>query len=72
MRERRINIYFDGPTLAQIEELARLTGKDTLAILRGCVNLSNWLYKERKNGARLMLLPGSGADSSMEEVVFTL
>ena len=64
---RRINIYFDGPTLAQIEELERLTGKDTLAILRECVHLSNWLCKEWKNGARLMLFPGSGADFSMEE-----
>jgi len=68
-RERRIDVRFDGPTLAQIEELERLSGKSVLAILRESVNLSNWLYKERLNGARLLLLQGSD-DPTLREVVF--
>jgi hypothetical protein len=68
-KERQIHMRFDGPTLAQIEEIERLSGKSIPAILRECVNLTNWLYKERKNGARLLLAgPGSGA--SPREVVF--
>ncbi len=66
-KEKRINVRFDGSTLAQIEELERLSGKSALAILRESVNLSNWLFKERNNGARL-LLEGPGADT--REVVF--
>jgi hypothetical protein len=68
-KERRIDVRFDGPTLAQIEEIERLSGKSIPAILRECVNLANWLYKERKNGARL-LLAEPGADAALREVVF--
>jgi hypothetical protein len=68
-RERRIDVRFDGPTLQQIEEIERLSGKSVLAILRESVNLSNWLYKERRNGARLLLLEGSD-DPALREVVF--
>ncbi len=69
-RERRIDVRFEGPTLAQIEEIERLSGKSIPAILRECVNLSNWLYKERLNGAQLLLL-GPESDPALREVVFT-
>ena len=68
-KQRRIDVRFDGPTLAQIEEIARLSGKSIPAILRESVNLSNWLFKERISGARL-LLAGPGPDASVREVVF--
>jgi hypothetical protein len=69
-RERQIDVRFYGPTLAQIEEIERLSGKSVPAILRESVNLSNWLYKERLNGARLLLL-GPESDPEMREVDFT-
>ena len=64
---KQINVRFFGPTLKQIEELERLTGKSVSEILRESVNLSNWLQKERKDGARILIeRPGS----ELREVVF--
>lgn len=68
-RERRIDVRFEGPTLAQIEEIERLSGKPIPAILRESVNLWNWLYKERSHGARLLIL-GPDPEASLREVVF--
>lgn len=67
-RATRIDVRFEGPTLAQLEEMERLSGKSIPVILRECVNLSNWLYKERLNGALLMLL-GPESDPALREVV---
>jgi hypothetical protein len=67
--KKQINVRFDGPTLAQIEEIERLTGKSVSEILRESVNLSNWMYKERKNGARI-LIERPEAEPSLREVVF--
>ncbi len=67
-RERRIEIIFDNTTLAQIEELERLSGKSALTILQECVNLSNFLYKKQRKGAQLWLLEGDESDHSMREV----
>ena len=69
-RERRINVCFDGPTLEQIQEIERLTGKGILTILRESVHRSNWLYKELTNGAELWIV-GPDPDEPMREVVFT-
>lgn len=58
--KKQINVRFDGPTLEQIQEIERMTGKSVSEILRESVNLSNWLLKERKDGARLLIeRPGS-------------
>jgi hypothetical protein len=65
--KRRINVRFEGPTLAQIEEIERLTGKSVPMILRESVNLANWLVKEWQEGARLLVeRPGS----PLRKVVF--
>jgi hypothetical protein len=66
---RKIDVRFEGSTLRQIEEIGRLSGKPIPAILRESVNLTNWLYKERSQGARL-LLAGPGAETPLREVVF--
>ena len=68
-RERRIDVRFYGPTLAQIEEIERLSGKSVPAILRESVNLTNWLYKELRTGAKI-LVQRPGAGGSPREVVF--
>jgi hypothetical protein len=62
-----IEIY--GSTLAQIEEIERLSGKSVLTILSESVNLSNWLYKERRNGGRLWLR-GTDPEEPLREVFF--
>jgi len=67
--KKQINVRFDGPTLAQIEEIERLTGKSVSEILRESVNLSNWLHKERTSGARI-LVERPGSDTPLREVVF--
>jgi hypothetical protein len=67
--KKQINVRFDGPTLAQIEEIARLTGKSVSEILRESVNLSNWLQKERNSGARI-LIERPGTAEPLREVVF--
>jgi hypothetical protein len=67
---KRIDVRFEGPTLAQLEEIEQLSGKSIPAILRESVNLSNWLYKERLNGAQLLLL-GPESDPALRKVVFT-
>jgi hypothetical protein len=67
-RERRIEIIFDNTTLAQIEELERLSGKSALTILQECVNLSSFLYKKQRKGAQLWLLEEDESDHSMREV----
>jgi hypothetical protein len=50
-RKKRLDMRFVGPTLAQIEEIERLSGKSIGAIVSESVNVWNWLYKERLNGA---------------------
>ncbi len=64
---KQINVRFYGPTLEEIEELERLTGKTVSEILRESVHLNNWVHKERKGGARI-LIERPGADP--REVVF--
>jgi hypothetical protein len=66
--KRQVGIRFDGKTLAQIEEIERLSGKPILAILRELVNQYNWLYKERSHGAQLQIV-GPDPDASPLEVV---
>ncbi len=66
---RPVEVRFYGPTLAQIEEIERLSGKSVPAILRESVNVFNWLYKELQTGAKFLVKrPGSGGAAS--EVVF--
>jgi hypothetical protein len=68
--EKQIDVRFDGVTLAQIEELERLSGgKSALAVLRESVNLTNWMYKQLAGGACLVLRLGSGDDAPEWEVV---
>jgi hypothetical protein len=66
---RPIDVRFYGPTLAQIEELERMSGKSISEILRESVNLSNWLCKELRSGAKL-LVRRPGAGGAPVEVVF--
>ena len=64
---KQINVRFFGPTLEEIEELERITGKTVSEILRESVHLNNWVQKERKGGARILIeRPGS----DLREVVF--
>ncbi len=64
---KQINVRFFGPTLEEIEELERITGKTVSEILRESVHLNNWVQKERKSGARILIeRPGS----DLREVVF--
>lgn len=69
LERRQINVRFEGPTLAQIEEIEQLTGKSVSAILRESVNLANWLYKEWQTGARF-LVERPGSDTPLQKVVF--
>ena len=64
-----IDVRFYGPTLEQIEEIERLSGKSVPAILRESVNVFNWLYKELRSGAKLQL-QRPGAHGPASEVVF--
>jgi hypothetical protein len=66
---RQIDVRFDGPTLAQIEEIERLTGKSVSMILRESVNFTNWLYKEWQTGARF-LIERPGSETPLQKVVF--
>jgi hypothetical protein len=67
---RPIDVHFYGPTLAQIEELERLSGKSELEVLCESVNLWNWIYKELRTGAKFQVRrPGAGASV---EVVFKI
>ncbi len=66
MAKKQINVRFDGGTLEQIEELSELTGKTVSEILRESVNLTNWLYRERDKGTRILL---ERPDSDLREVV---
>jgi hypothetical protein len=67
--KKQINVRFDGPTLAQIEEIEALTGQSVSEILRESVNLANWIHKERHNGAKILIeRPETG--TPLREVVF--
>lgn len=66
--KKQVNVRFDGPTLAQIEEIERMTGKNISEILRESVNLSNWFHKERNDGAKILIERPDGAP--LREVVF--
>ncbi len=68
-RKKRLDMRFVGPTLAQIEEIERLSGKSIGAIVSESVNVWNWLYKERLNGAQLQI-QGPDPDAPPREVVF--
>ena len=67
--KKQVNVRFDGPTLAQIEEIERLTGKNISEILRESVNLSNWWHKEVNSGSKI-LIERPGSDIPLREVVF--
>jgi hypothetical protein len=68
-KEKGIDVHFDGPTLEQIEEIERLSGKPILAILRESVHRAHWIYKELTNGAQLWI-GGPDPDGPKCEVVF--
>ena len=64
---RPVDVRFYGPTLAQIEEMERLSGKSVSEVLCESVNLWNWIYKELRTGAKFLVQrPGA----SRREVVF--
>jgi hypothetical protein len=60
-RERPIDVRLHGPTLAQIEEIERLSGKSIPAILCESVNLWNWWCKQRLDDGVLLRVAGAGA-----------